>query len=364
MIRGRALPVRPRESGDPALFAERLDSGLRGNERSYRRREFITLLGGAAAAPSLWPLAARAQQTALPVIGFLGSTLSHGYENQLAAFRRGLSEVGYVEGRNVAIEFRWANNQYDRLPALASELVQRRVAVIVSSGAINAAFAAKAATATIPIVFGAGSDPVQIGLVDSLSRPGGNVTGATRISRELLAKRLEVLRELLPKVTSFGLLVNPSNPNTEPSVRELKELTQSAGLTLHVVAVPTQSDFDRALSTLVELKAGAFLYTTDALFGSSLDQMVALAGHYRLPGIYYDRIAVDGGGLISYGSSTIETYRTVGLYTGRILKGAKPSDLPVQESTKVELVINLKTAKALGVDVPLALLVRADELIE
>jgi putative ABC transport system substrate-binding protein len=226
-----------------------------------RRREFITLLGGSAAV--LWPLAARAQQPTMPVIGFLGSTGPDPFRRQLAAFRQGLSEGGYIEGRTVAIEFRWAENQYDRLPALAADLVQRHAAIIVAAGAVNAARAAKAATSTIPIVFGLGSDPVQLGLVASLARPGGNLTGITRLSRELLAKRLGILRELLPGVTAIGLLANPNNLNTEASVQELRGLAQVAGWTLHVVTVSSKSDFDRAFATLVDLKTGAFLHATE-----------------------------------------------------------------------------------------------------
>jgi putative ABC transport system substrate-binding protein len=325
-----------------------------------RRREFMSLIGGAAT----WPLAAQAQQPAVPVIGFLSSATPEGHRQQLAAFRQGLDEGGYAEGRNIAIELRWAENRYNRLPALAADLVQRHVAVIVTAGAVNAALAAKAATAAIPIVFGLGSDPVQTGLVTSLARPGGNLTGVTRLSQELLAKRLEILRELLPGAKSIGLLVNPNNPNTAPGVRELQPLAQAGGWALHVVAVGAESDLDKAFATLVQVKAGGFLHATDAFFNSSVDQMVALASRYRIPAIYADREAVAAGGLMSYGSSITDTYRLVGNYTGRLLKGEKPADLPVVQATKVELIINLKTAKALGVTFPLALLTRADEVIE
>jgi putative ABC transport system substrate-binding protein len=326
-----------------------------------RRRDFITLLGGAAAA---WPLAARAQRPAVPVIGLLGSTTAEAFRHQLPAFHQGLGETGFIESRNVAIEFRWAENQYDRLPALAADLVQRHVAVIVPFGAVNAVFAAKAATATIPIVFGVGSDPVQIGLVPSLARPGGNLTGVTVLNRELLAKRLEILRELVPNGTVIGLLVNPNNPNTEPSVRELQLLAQAGKWTLSVVAVTTKSDFDTAIATLVQAGAGAFLYATDALFLDSVDQMVAIARRHRIPAIYTDRDPVRNGGLMSYGSSLADWLHLIGQYTGRILKGEKPADLPVQQATKVELIINLKTAKALDITVPLSLVYRADEVIE
>jgi putative tryptophan/tyrosine transport system substrate-binding protein len=325
------------------------------------RRETITLLGGAAA----WSLAARAQQRAMPVIGFLGSTAAERSEIRLAAFHQGLTESGYIDGRNVAIEFRWAENRYDRLPAFAAELIQRHVAVIVTSGAVNAVLAAKAATATIPIVFGVGSDPVQLGLVPSLARPGGNLTGVTSLGRELLAKRLEVLRELLPGVKVIGLLVNPKNPNTEPSVSELQQLAQASGWTLNVVAVTAESDLDMAIATLVQVGAGAFLHATDALFVAAYDQLVTLAARYRMPSIYTNRNAVEQlGGLMSYSGNLTEAYRLIGRYTARILKGEKPGDLPVQRVTKVELVINMRTAKALGLTFPTALLVRADEVIE
>jgi putative ABC transport system substrate-binding protein len=328
---------------------------------TIRRRDFITLLGGAAAA---WPLAARAQR-AMPVIGFLGTSTAEGGRRQLVAFREGLNESGFIEGRNVAVEFRWADNQYDRLPALAADLVQRHVAVIVVAvGAPNTVFAAKAATATIPIVFGVGSDPVQLGLVASLARPGGNLTGVTSLGRELQAKRLEILRELVPNVTAIGLLVNPNNPNTEPSVRELQQLARVGAWALHVAAVTTESDFDTAIASLVRAGAGALLPAADSLLSSSSDQIVALANRYRVPAIYTQRYAVENGGLMSYGNSLAEEYRLVGQYAGRILKGEKPADMPVQQATKVELVINLNAAKALGIAVPLSLAYRADELIE
>jgi putative tryptophan/tyrosine transport system substrate-binding protein len=327
-----------------------------------RRRQFITLLGGAAAT---WPLGARAQQPAMPVIGFLSSQSSNLFaESRLRGFRQGLGETGYVEDRNVAIEYRWAENNYDRLPALAADLAQRRVAVIVAVGAVNSVLAAKAASATIPILFQVGSDPIQLGLVTSLARPGGNLTGITSLARELLAKRLEILRELLPNAATIGVLVNPNNPNTEPSVRELQALARAGGWTLHVVAVAGESDFDEAFATLVRLKASAFLHATDQLLSSSYDRMVALAARNRIPGIYTQLDATEDGGLMSYGVSGTDLYRLVGIYAGRILKGEKPADLPVQQGTKVELIVNLKTAKALGIAFPPALLARADEVIE
>jgi putative ABC transport system substrate-binding protein len=324
-----------------------------------RRRDFITLLGGAAAA---WPLAARAQQP-MPAIGFLSSgTL--GADKRLTAFRQGLARGGYIEGRNITIESRWAEDQYDRLPALAADLVQRRVAVIATAGAVNAPLAAKAATTTIPIVFVVGSDPIKSGLVTSLARPGGNMTGFTRLDTELLAKRLEILRELVPNATAIGLLVNPSNPNTEPSVRELQGMAQAAGWVLHVAAAAAEPDLDKAFVALAQARVDAFLNATDALFARSIPKMIALADHYRIPAIYLDLDAARNGGLMSYADDLIEDYRLAGGYVARILKGEKPADLPVQQPTKIELVINLRTAKALGITVPLSLVYRADEIIE
>jgi putative tryptophan/tyrosine transport system substrate-binding protein len=300
----------------------------------------------------------------MPVIGFLGSASPDGYRLEVAAFKQGLAEAGYVEGRNVAIEFRWAQDQYDRLPMLAADLVQRRVAVIVAIGAVNAPFAAKAATTIIPIVFSVGSDPVGVGLVASLNRPGGNVTGVTSLGRELLAKRLEVLRELVPNVTAIGLLANQNNQNTEPSVRELQALARAGGWLLQVAAVSTDSDLDTAFTTLVQRKAGAFLTATDALFLNRRDHIVALAERHAMPGIYTERTAVDAGGLMSYGASRTDNHRQLGGYAGRILKGAKPADLPVMQPTKFEFVLNLKTAKTLGLDLPPTLTARADGVIE
>jgi len=326
---------------------------------SLHRRDLITLLGGAVAA---WPLAARAQQP-MPAIGFLSSgTL--GADKRWAALRQGLAKGGYIEGRNITIESRWAEDQYDRLPALAADLVQRRVAVIATAGAVNAPLAAKAATTTIPIVFVVGSDPIKSGLVTSLARPGGNVTGFTRLDTELLAKRLEILRELVPNATAIGLLVNPSNPNTEPSVRELQEMAQAAGWVLHVAAAAAEPDLDKAFVALAQARVGAFLNATDALFARSIPKMIALADRYRIPAIYLDLDAARNGGLMSYADDLIEDYHLAGGYVARILKGEKPADLPVQQPTKIELVINLRTAKALGITVPLSLVYRADEVIE
>jgi putative tryptophan/tyrosine transport system substrate-binding protein len=324
-----------------------------------RRREFITLLGGTAAA---WPMAAKAQRD-VPTIGYLNSTSRAGTTIAVGLLRKVLSEFGYVEGRNLDIEFRFADNRYELLPTLAADLVRRRVRVIVVAGAVNATLAAKAATATIPIVFSMGSDPVQMGVVASLSRPGGNVTGVTQITTELTTKRLEMLRELLPTAGGIGLVVNPNNPNTQPSVGEMQALANSGGWPLHVVTASNEGELDGAIAKLVELKAGGFLTATDALFNNYLE-IVALAARHRIPTVYQSRELVEAGGLMSYGASRAETSRVVADYTSRILKGAKPSDLPVQQATKVELVINLRTAKTLGLTFPTALLVRADEVIE
>jgi putative ABC transport system substrate-binding protein len=324
-----------------------------------RRRDFITLLGSATAA---WPLAARAQRPAMPVVGFLNSATAEG-NTRVAWFRRALNESGYVEGRNVMIEYRYADNHYDRLPALAADLVQHRVAVIVAAGN-SAAPAAKAATATIPIVFALGSDPVQLGLISNLARPGGNVTGVTNLNQELAPKRLEILRELLPNLTVVALLVNPNNPNTDPTVRELREVSQSRGMALHVVAVSSESNLDTAIASLIQAGAGSFMHATDSLFSSSFNRLAALASHHRIPAIYSGREAVENGGLMSYGGRTSDEWHLVGQYTARILKGEEPGDLPVQQTTRVDFVVNLKTAKALGLTVPPSLLARADEVIE
>jgi len=330
-----------------------------------RRRELITLLGGAAAAPSLlWPLTARAQQPAMPVIGFLSSGSQQFDVWRLAAFRQGLNETGYVEGRNVASEFRWANDQYDRLPALAAELVRRQVAVIVAVGGPAAALAAKAASTTVPIVFAMAGDPVKLGLVASVNRPGGNVTGTSTVFSSVVAKQFEVLHEVAPKATVIGCLVNPINPNAETGTREAQEAARILGLKLHVVNASTDREIDMAFATLDQERVGALVVVTDPLFNSRPDQLAALAAHHAVPAIYPYREFAAAGGLMSYGSNLTEPWRVAGAYAGRILKGEKPADLPVQQSTKVTLAINLKTAKSLGLTVPLTLLGRADEVIE
>ena len=327
-----------------------------------RRRDFISLFGSAVAA---WPITARAQQTAMPLIGFLGSATPQTYEIRLRAFRQGLKETGYVEGQNVDIDYRWAEGQNSRLPALAAQLVQRRVTVIVAGGGTPTAVAAKAATTTIPIDFAVAVDPVAIGLVASLDRPGGNVTGVTNLNVEIGPKRLELLHELLPSVTTVAVLVNPANPVlAEPFVHGLQDAARRLGLQLHVLNASIERDIDTAFAELVRLRAGALVIGPDVFFNSHVEQLAALAIRQAVPAIYQYRPFVKAGGLISYGSDEPEYYRLVGIQAGKILKGEKPADLPVLRSTKVELIINLKTAKALGLNVPNTLIGRADEVIE
>jgi putative tryptophan/tyrosine transport system substrate-binding protein len=326
-----------------------------------KRREFITLLGGAAFA---WPLAARAQQQPMPVVGFLNGGTAEGYAPMVAAFRQGLKEAGYVEAQNVIIEYRWAEGQYDRLPSLAAELVQQKVSVIAAT-TTPAALAAKAATSTVPIVFTTGGDPIKLGLVASLGRPGGNVTGSTQLSVEVGPKRLELARELFPGATTFALLVNPANPLAATVSKDLEAAADTLGMRLHVLHASTEADFEAAFATATQLRAAALVISTpDPMFGSHAAQLGALALRHRVPAIYFRREFAASGGLMSYGASITETYRLAGVYTGRILKGEKPADLPVVQSTKVELILNLKTARALGVTVPLPLSGRADEVIE
>jgi ABC-type uncharacterized transport system substrate-binding protein len=325
------------------------------------RREFITLLGVGAA---VWPFAARAQQPAMPVIGFLNLTSPDAFAGRLGGFRQGLKDAGYVEGENVAIEYRWADNQTDRLPALAADLVHRQVSVIAATST-PAAVAAKAATTTIPIVFEIGSDPIQLGLVASLSRPGGNITGATQLVQEVTPKMLELLHELLPTAHVMALLVNPTAPAlAQTYTSTVLAAAHTLGLELHVLDASSERDFDGVFAKLIELRAGGLVIGAEALFTSHSEQLAALAVHHRVPTIYKGREFAAAGGLMSYGSDIRDSYRLAGIYTGRVLKGEKPADLPVQQATKVELFINLKTAKALGITVPLPLSGRADEVIE
>ena len=326
-----------------------------------KRRQFITLLGGGAA----WPLAARAQQATMPVIGYLGvSSFEKSAGRSLHAFKRGLAESGYVEDRNVTIEYRWADDEYDRLPALAVELVQRGVEVLVAAGS-PAALPAKAATTVIPIVFMIGSDPVELGLVAGLNRPGGNLTGVAYLNVEVAPKRLELLHELIPTAKSIALLVNPANPVVaDAQAKELQAAISTLGLNLMLVKASNPLEMEDAFATLVRERVEALQIGVDPLFGNHVDQLVALAARHKVPTMYPWREFTAAGGLMNYGSSIPDAFRQVGVYTGQILKGAKPADLPVQRPTKLQFVLNLKAAKALGLEVPPTLLARADEVIE
>ena len=326
-----------------------------------RRREFITLIGGLAA----WPLAARAQQPAMPVVGFINAAAAQSYKQQLTAFLKGLEEAGYVDGKNVMIEYRWAEEQNDRLPAMAADLVRRQVAVIAATSS-PAALAAKAATTAIPIIFETGVDPIKIGLVANLARPGGNVTGVTQSNVEMAPKRLQSLRELLPAARVIALLVNPALtlPSAEAVTGEVSTAASTLGLELQVLNVTSESDIKAAFAKAVQIGAGGMVAASSAHFVGQIEHLAGLALQHAMPTIYQFRRFAAAGGLVSYGSEITEAYRLAGIYTGRVLKGDKPADLPVQQATKVELVINLRTAKALGITVPNTLIGRADEVIE
>jgi putative ABC transport system substrate-binding protein len=326
-----------------------------------RRREFIRFLSSTVVA---WPLTARAQQPTMPVVGYLGITSPGVVRDLLAAFHSGLKEVGYVEGQNVTIEYRFAEGQYDRLPALAAELVQRQVNVIVTSGGSSSALAAEAATATIPIVFSSGDDPIESGAITSLNRPAGNVTGATFFTTVLEAKRLELLHEVVPNVGVIAMLVNPRDRRFEAEVRDVQEAAGRLGVRLVVLKASNESEIDTSFATLVREGAGALLVASDAFFYGRRDQLVALAARHAVPAIYQLRDFTAAGGLMSYGTNVAEAYHQVGIYAGRILKGEKPADLPVLQAIKFQLVINLKTAKALGLTISNAMQLLADEVIE
>ena len=327
-----------------------------------KRREFITLLGGAALA---WPLVVHAQQPAMPVVAFVHGGSSDASARNALPFRKGLGEIGYVEGQDVTVEYHWLDGQYDRLPALMADLVRRRVAVIATPGGNLAAQAAKAATSTIPIVFGVGEDPVKLGLVASLARPGGNATGINFFAQEVTAKRLGLLHELVPKAVRIAVLVNPANaPTAEAALREIPEAARAIGLQIQVFKASTSREIEAAFGTLVREGADALFVAADGFFNSRRVQFATLAAHHRIPAAYVGREIVEVGGLMGYGTDTFDMFRQVGVYTGQILKGAKPADLPVLQSTKFEFVINGQTARMLGITVPPTLLAAADEVIE
>jgi putative ABC transport system substrate-binding protein len=325
-----------------------------------RRRDFIAALGSTVA----WPFAARAQQPAMPVIGFLHSASRDMFTRPLAAFHQGLGEAGFVEGRNVSIEYRWAENHYDRLPAMAADLVSRGVKVIATPGSTPAALAAKAGASEIPLVFLIGNDPVKLGLVASLNAPGGKITGVSFLINALEAKKLEVMHQLVPAASTIGVLLNPKNPLVDTQLKDAQDAARALAVKVIPLNAGSEADIDAAFATLIEQRAGALLVTADPALTSWRDRMIALAARNEIPAIYHLREFTDAGGLISYGTSLSDGYRQVGLYVGRILKGTKPADLPVQQPTKFEMVINMKTAKALRLDVPATLLATADEVIE
>jgi putative tryptophan/tyrosine transport system substrate-binding protein len=327
-----------------------------------RRRKFVALLSSAAA---IWPLAVYGQQPAMPVVGFLNAASPQGFPRQLAAFLKGLGEAGYIDGRNVVIQYRWGEGHNDRLPAMAADLVRNRVTVIVATST-PAALAAKTATSTIPIVFETGGDPIELGLVSSLSRPGGNATGAATLTvKTLAAKGLELLHELIPQARVIGLMVNPTNPTgAQFQEKEVLSYARTLGVEMHVLNASSEGDFEGVFAKLVELRATGLVISADAFFSSQSQRLAGLAVRHAIPALYSRREFPMAGGLVSYGSDVVEAYRLAGIYTGRVLKGEKPADLPVQQATKVELVINLKAAHALGVTVPLPLIGRADEVIE
>jgi putative ABC transport system substrate-binding protein len=324
-----------------------------------KRREFITLLGGAAA----WPFAARAQQPAVPVVGFIHTLSPEAFPHLAAAFRQGLKEVGFVEGQNITVEYRWAHGQYDRLPELAADLVRRKVAVIAATGGDPSPQIAKAATSTIPIVFVANGDPVSQGLVASLNQPGGNVTGITIFGAAAVTKRLQLLHELLPEAATIAFLVNPNNPNGEIETNAAQTAANSLGLKMLVLSARNEGEFDAAFTAMAQRRASALLVSSDPFFSRS-DQLISLAARQKIPAIYHIREVAKAGGLMTYGNNLLDVYRQAGIYVGRILKGEKPADMPVMQSTKFEFLINLKTAKALGLTIPPSLLARADEVIE
>jgi len=330
---------------------------------AMRRRKFIAL-AGAAAASNFWPLGARAQQPAMPVIGYLGAQSPAAFASRVAAFRQGLGETGYAEGRNVAIEFRWAEGRHDRLPDLAADLVARQVTVIVAPGGAPAALAAKSVTTSIPIVFEMGADPIAIGLVASLARPGGNLTGISSLNVEVTPKRLEILHEAIPTGAVVAVLLIPTSPTADSQFKQLQEAARTLALRLHVLHASTEGDFDKVFATLLQLRPKGLVVASDTFFATHSEQLAALTARHAMPAIHQSRDFALAGGLMSYGGSFVESHRQAGVYTGRILKGDKPAGLPVQQVTKVELLINLKTAKALGVTFPLALSGRADQVIE